>query len=68
MKKNIHPNYKKTVATCSCGNIINFFSTINKESINLDICGVCHPFFTGKQRVVDTSGRIERFNKKFKNF
>ncbi|WP_343154766.1 50S ribosomal protein L31 [Buchnera aphidicola (Pseudoregma panicola)] len=68
MKKKIHPNYQKVNAFCSCGNNIKFFSTIKKKSINLDICGSCHPFFTGKQRVVDTSGRIERFNKRFKNF
>ncbi|WP_343189931.1 50S ribosomal protein L31 [Buchnera aphidicola] len=68
MKKDIHPDYKKIIATCSCGKKIIFFSTIKKKTINLDICGSCHPFFTGKQRVVDTSGRIERFNKKFKNF
>ncbi|BGI51613.1 MAG: 50S ribosomal protein L31 [Buchnera aphidicola (Ceratovacuna japonica)] len=68
MKKKIHPKYKEVTAFCSCGNNIKFFSTINKKSINLDICGSCHPFFTGKQRVVDTSGRIEKFNKRFKNF
>ncbi|WP_343188201.1 50S ribosomal protein L31 [Buchnera aphidicola (Ceratoglyphina bambusae)] len=68
MKKNIHPNYKKISVICSCGDKMEIFSTINKKHIHLDICGSCHPFFTGKQRIVDTSGRIERFNKRFKNF
>ncbi|CAL4325606.1 50S ribosomal protein L31 [Buchnera aphidicola] len=65
MKKKIHPNYQKITATCSCGNIILFFSTVNKN-INLDVCSKCHPFYTGKQRILDTGGQIEKFNKRFK--
>ncbi|ANZ22752.1 50S ribosomal protein L31 [Buchnera aphidicola (Diuraphis noxia)] len=64
MKKNIHPNYTKIIAICSCGNKIEIFSTIN-HSINLDICAKCHPFYTGKQRIIDTGGRVERFKKRF---
>ncbi|ACL30916.1 50S ribosomal protein L31 [Buchnera aphidicola str. APS (Acyrthosiphon pisum)] len=65
MKKKIHPRYSKITATCSCGNIIEIFSTIN-HNLNLDICAKCHPFYTGKQRVIDTGGRVERFKKRFK--
>ncbi|SBT82035.1 50S ribosomal protein L31 [secondary endosymbiont of Trabutina mannipara] len=64
MQKNIHPKYVEIIATCSCGNVISINSTIG-HNINLDVCGVCHPFYTGKQRVVDTGGRVNRFNKRF---
>ncbi|WP_343192587.1 50S ribosomal protein L31 [Buchnera aphidicola (Taiwanaphis decaspermi)] len=68
MKKNIHPNYKKIKAHCSCGNIIQIFSTIsNTNNISLDVCSKCHPFYTGNQRIMDTGGRVEKFNKKFEN-
>lgn len=65
MKQGIHPEYKEITATCSCGNVIKTRSTLGKD-INLDVCGNCHPFYTGKQRVVDTGGRVERFNSRFK--
>ncbi|QGM81269.1 50S ribosomal protein L31 [Otariodibacter oris] len=64
MKQGIHPNYVEVTATCSCGNVIKTRSTVAKD-LNLDVCGNCHPFYTGKQRVVDTGGRVERFNKRF---
>ncbi|UDG79298.1 50S ribosomal protein L31 [Candidatus Ecksteinia adelgidicola] len=64
MKYNIHPEYKAITAICSCGNVINICSTI-KHDINLDVCGACHPFYTGKQRDVATGGRIDQFNKRF---
>ena len=64
MKQGIHPEYKEITATCSCGNVIKTRSTVGKD-LNLDVCGNCHPFYTGKQRVVDTGGRVERFNKRF---
>ncbi|MBZ2279679.1 MAG: 50S ribosomal protein L31 [Buchnera aphidicola] len=64
MKKNIHPNYDKIKAICTCGYVIEIFSTIN-HNINLDICSQCHPFYTGKQRIIDTGGRVERFKKRF---
>lgn len=64
MKENIHPNYGTMTATCSCGNVIEVGSTTAKE-LNLDVCSACHPFYTGKQKKVDTGGRIDRFNKRF---
>ena len=64
MKENIHPNYKNTTITCACGNVIETSST--KENIRVEICSKCHPFFTGKQKLVDTEGRVDRFNKKHK--
>lgn len=64
MKADIHPNYGELTATCSCGNVIKVGSTRNTE-MHLDVCGACHPFYTGKQKVMDTGGRIDRFNKRF---
>jgi len=63
MKKDIHPNYVETRVTCACGNSFATRSTV--ESIRVDICNACHPFYTGKQKFVDTTGRVERFQKKF---
>ena len=63
MKKNIHPNYVETQVTCACGN--SFTVKSNKESLHIEACDQCHPFFTGKQKLVDTAGRIERFNKRY---
>ncbi|MDI6775657.1 MAG: 50S ribosomal protein L31 [Syntrophales bacterium] len=63
MKKGIHPEYKKTTITCVCGNVIETMST--KQGIKVDICSRCHPFMTGKQKIVDTAGRVERFHKKY---
>ncbi len=67
MKTGIHPEYAELVATCSCGNVIKTHST-RPGSISLDVCDKCHPFYTGKQRVVDTGGRVDRFNKRFGKF
>lgn len=64
MKTEIHPAYSELKATCSCGNVIAVGST-RSEDIYLDVCSACHPFYTGKQKVVDTGGRIDRFNKRF---
>ncbi|MCW8886864.1 MAG: 50S ribosomal protein L31 [Motiliproteus sp.] len=64
MKDGIHPNYTEISATCSCGNVIKTKSTLGKD-IHVDVCGACHPFYTGKQKVLDTGGRIDRFNKRF---
>lgn len=64
MKQEIHPEYKEIKATCSCGNVIVIKSTLN-EDINLDVCSSCHPFYTGKQKLVDSGGRVERFEKRF---
>lgn len=63
MKKGIHPEYKMTKITCVCGNVIETRSTV--ENINVEICSACHPFYTGKQKLVDTAGRIDRFNKRY---
>ncbi|OQB95642.1 MAG: 50S ribosomal protein L31 [Spirochaetes bacterium ADurb.Bin110] len=63
MKKGIHPKYELTTITCACGNVIETRSTA--KNIQIEICSACHPFFTGKQKLVDTAGRIERFNKKY---
>jgi large subunit ribosomal protein L31 len=63
MKDKIHPNYVESTITCSCGNSWKTRST--KETVHLDICGKCHPFFTGEQRIVDTAGRVERFRRRF---
>ena len=64
MKAGIHPEYKAVSATCSCGNVMKIRSTMGKD-INLDVCSSCHPFYTGKQRNVDTGGRVDRFKKRF---
>ena len=63
MKENIHPKYEKTTITCACGNVIETGST--KKDIRVEICSKCHPFFTGKQKLVDTGGRVDRFKKRF---
>ena len=64
MKTGIHPDYQDMKATCSCGNVIVVRSTLKKD-LNLDVCSACHPFYTGKQRNVDTGGRVDKFNKRF---
>lgn len=63
MKKDIHPELKAARVHCACGHVIETRSTIGDQEI--DICSNCHPFYTGKQKLVDTAGRIERFNKKY---
>ncbi len=63
MKEKIHPQYGPATIQCACGNVIETRST--KERIMVEICSVCHPFFTGKQKLMDTAGRIDRFKKKF---
>ena len=63
MKQEIHPDYKATVIKCACGATFETGST--KENINVEICSKCHPFYTGKQKLVDTGGRIDKFKKKF---
>ena len=64
MKKGIHPGYFNTKIICACGNIIETRATV-KEALHVEICSACHPFFTGKQKLVDTAGRIERFRRKY---
>lgn len=64
MQADIQPKYGEMTATCSCGNVIKTRSTMVKD-ITLDVCAECHPFYTGKQKTVDTGGRIDRFKKRF---
>lgn len=66
MKADIHPKYAATNIKCACGNVLEVGST--KQDISVEICSQCHPFFTGKQKLVDTAGRIERFRKKYAGF
>ena len=63
MKEAIHPNYKDVEARCACGSTFKTRST--KPELHLEICSACHPFFTGRQKLIDTEGRVERFSKKF---
>ncbi|MDI6615265.1 MAG: 50S ribosomal protein L31 [Syntrophaceae bacterium] len=63
MKSDIHPEYKKSTVTCVCGNTFETRST--RGDIKVEICSKCHPFFTGKQKIMDTAGRIEKFNRKY---
>ena len=63
MKEGIHPNYQQTTITCACGNVIETGST--KKDIRVEVCSKCHPIFTGKQKLVDTGGRVDRFKKRF---
>ena len=63
MKEGIHPVYTKCVVKCACGNTFEKMST--KPEMGIDICSKCHPFFTGKQKLVDTSGRVDMFNKRY---
>jgi len=63
MKKGIHPDYVKCTITCACGNVLETFSTV--KDISVEICSKCHPFFTGKQKLIDTAGRVEQFRKKY---
>ena len=64
MKADIHPNYFETTIACACGEVIHTRAT--KENLKVGICSKCHPFFTGKQKFVDTAGRVERFQKRYK--
>ena len=66
MKPNIHPEYGQATIKCACGNAIEAGST--KKDIRVEICSKCHPFFTGKQKLIDSAGRIERFRKKYEKF
>ncbi len=63
MQQGIHPDYKETTIKCACGNVIETGST--KEDIRIEICSACHPFYTGKQKLVDTGGRVDKFRKRY---
>ncbi len=63
MKKDIHPDYHDVTVTCACGNSFKTRST--KKEISVEICSACHPFFTGKQKLVDSAGRVDKFNRRY---
>jgi len=64
MKADIHPDYQEITVTCSCGNEFKTRSTMNKP-LNIEVCSQCHPFYTGKHKIVDTAGRVEKFRQKY---
>ena len=65
MKSDIHPAYATTTVTCSCGNTFTTRSTAKSGNIHADVCSACHPFYTGKQKIMDVGGRVEMFEKRF---
>ena len=65
MKADIHPNYADVKVVCSCGNEFNTRSTIGSEELHVEVCSSCHPFYTGKQKMVDTAGRVDKFRKRY---
>jgi large subunit ribosomal protein L31 len=65
MKPEIHPKYSEVKVVCSCGNAFVTGSTVGKEQILLEVCSMCHPFYTGTQKIVDTAGRVDRFRQKY---
>lgn len=67
MKKDIHPTYAETTVICTCGNTFVTRSTAKKGSINVEVCSSCHPFYTGKQKILDTGGRVARFQARYGN-
>lgn len=64
MKKDIHPEYHEITVTCSCGNEFKTRSVLNRP-LQIEVCSSCHPFYTGQQKIVDTAGRVEKFNQKY---
>ena len=64
MKTDIHPNYQEISTTCSCGNVLPVMSTL-KDGLSLDVCSKCHPFYTGKQKMLDSGGRVKKFQDRF---
>ena len=65
MKPKIHPEYRTITVTCSCGNSWDTRSTLSRDDLHVEVCSQCHPFYTGKQKIVDTAGRVERFRQKY---
>ena len=65
MKKGIHPDYHEVTVVCACGNTFKTRSTYKSELLHVEICSGCHPFFTGKQKLIDSAGRVERFRRKY---
>jgi large subunit ribosomal protein L31 len=65
MKKDIHPAYSEVTVTCSCGHSFDTRSTLGAKTLHVEVCSKCHPFYTGKQKIMDTSGRVDRFAQKY---
>lgn len=65
MKPEIHPAYNEISVKCSCGNTFQTSSTLEKKDLTLDVCSACHPFYTGKQKIVDSGGRVDKFRQKY---
>lgn len=65
MKADIHPVYKEVNVTCSCGNNFQTRSTLGKDELQVEVCSQCHPFYTGKQKILDSAGQIDKFRKRF---
>ena len=65
MKAEIHPKYREIKVVCSCGNTFKTRSTLAKDELHIEVCSVCHPFYTGKQKLVDTGGRVDKFKKRY---
>ena len=65
MKPEIHPEYREVNVTCSCGNSFETRSTITKDELQVEVCSQCHPFYTGKQKILDSAGQIDKFRKRF---
>jgi len=66
MKSGIHPEYHEITITCSCGTTFKTRSTLKKKDLHIDVCSSCHPFYTGKQKLLDTAGRVDKFRRKYK--
>jgi large subunit ribosomal protein L31 len=66
MKADTHPNYHDVNVICSCGNTFTTRSTITKDELHVEVCSACHPFYTGQQKIVDSGGRVDKFNKRFR--
>lgn len=65
MKQNTHPEYREISVTCSCGNAFATQSTLTKDTLHIEVCSMCHPFYSGKQRLVDSAGRVDKFRQKY---
>jgi large subunit ribosomal protein L31 len=65
MKPEIHPAYAEVAVTCSCGNSFTTRSTVGKPQLHIEVCSACHPFYTGRQKLMDTAGRVDKFRRKY---
>lgn len=65
MKEGVHPSYKEVTVQCSCGNSFQTRSTVGKDVLQVEVCSACHPFYTGKQKVMDVGGRVDKFKKRY---